>query len=93
MSKEENVINYPHSLDTRVALLEMCVSNISQTLIRLETKMDHNYANLETKMDRLDAKIEAVRRDVRADFRWLLTIFGGLLLGLSGTMAHGFHWF
>lgn len=42
MSKkpEDNVTQYPNTIDTRVALLEMSISHINETLIRFEKKID-----------------------------------------------------
>jgi len=82
MNTEENIINYPNSIDTRVALLEVSISSINQTMVRLENKMDSQFN--ETKNDFKD-----LRKDMKTDFRWLLAIIGGL----GFIMAHGFHWF
>jgi hypothetical protein len=38
--KTDNVTDYPNSTDTRVALLEMSISHINETLIRFEKKID-----------------------------------------------------
>jgi hypothetical protein len=75
MAKEENIVNYPNSIDTRVALLESSIATINQTMFRLENKMDKGFDDM--------------KKDAKADFRWLLTIIGGL----GFIMAHGFHWF
>ncbi len=72
---ENNVKNYPNSLETRVALVEMAILNINQTLIRLENKIDSGFSE--------------IKREMRNDFRLLLTVIGGL----GAIMAHGFKWF
>lgn len=114
MNTDEKVLAYPNSIETRVALLEACVSNINQTLIRLENKMDrgfeeinrrfidvdrkfddmnHKFARIEGKMDKQFSDVGNVfielRKESRSDFRWILTVIGGL----GFIMAHGFHWF
>ncbi len=37
---EANITTYPNTIDTRVALLEMSISNINETLKRFEIKLD-----------------------------------------------------
>lgn len=69
-------------LETRVALLELCVSNIQHTLERLELKMDKGF-------DEIRQEIGSIRKEMKSDFRWTLTI----IAGLGAIMAHGFHWF
>ena len=71
MSKEKNVVDYPNSIETRVALLERSIDGINDTL--KEIKQD----------------LKDMRKEMKSDFRWLLTIIGGL----GFVMAHGFHWF
>lgn len=75
MKPEDNLINYTNSTETRIALLEMSIMSINQTLIRLENKMDKQFDEL--------------RRTMKTDFKWILTI----IAGLGAIMAHGFHWF
>lgn len=79
-------IKDPYSDDVRLALLEQSINNINDTLVRFEKRFD----KIDEKLDTIE---KSIRTDMRSDFRWLVTIFGGLLLGLSGVMAHGFHWF
>jgi archaellum component FlaC len=103
MKNDENIVSYPNSIETRVALLEMSVSNINQTLIRIEAKMDKGFddinkrfdsidkrfGDVDKKFEGIDKKFDDFRKDMRSDFRWILTI----IAGLSAVMAHGFHWF
>jgi hypothetical protein len=35
-TKEDNITQYPNSIDTRVALLEQSIGHINDTLIRIE---------------------------------------------------------
>lgn len=74
---ENNISSYPNSIDTRVALLEMSISNINDTLGRIEHRLD-----------KMDDKIDGVRKEMKSDFRWILAF----IVGLAGVMAHGFHW-
>ena len=70
-----------YSDDVRLALLEQSITNINDTLVRFEKRFDS-----------IDNEFKGIRNEMKSDFRWLVTIFGGLLLGLCGIMAHGFHW-
>lgn len=38
--KKENILDYPTSIDTRVALLEQSIGHINETLIRFEKCFD-----------------------------------------------------
>lgn len=82
MKKEDKVTDYPNSLETRVALVEMSIININQTLIRLEKKIDDGFNKIEN-------QITDIKKEMKNDFRWLLTI----IAGLGAIMGHGFHWF
>ena len=85
----ENVSNYPNSIETRVALVEMSIVNLNQTLVRLENKMDMGFSHVNDQFKEVRADIKDVRKEMRREFMASLFIIGGL-----GTiMAHGFHWF
>lgn len=88
MNKEENVHNYPNSIDTRVALLEMSIMNINETL--KEIKSEIKDIRLDAKEMRIEMKngFSDITKELKLDFRWLLAI----IVGLGGIMAHGFHW-
>ena len=86
MTKKDKVVDYPDSIDTRVALLEASISTINQTLIRMEAKMDKQFDDI--KLD-----IREIRRDSRSDFKCLLSMIIGSTVGITAIMAHGFHWF
>lgn len=45
--KEDNLSIYPNSIDTRVALLEMSISNINETMKRVENRLE----KLDSKID------------------------------------------
>ena len=82
MTNEEKIISYPNSLETRVALVEMSIVNITHSLLRIENKIDSEFRDLKI-------EIKEIRKDVKNDTRWLLTI----IAALGAIMAHGFHWF
>lgn len=84
--------SYPSDMESRVAILEQIARTTSATLDRMERRMD-------LMSGEMSAEIRAMATDHHADFRWLLGVmlagFGtmiGLLGGLLGEMAHGFHW-
>ena len=107
MINEDKVVNYPNSLETRVALLEASISNINQTLIRLENKMDkgfdyvhrrfddvdHNLNRFEAKMDKQFTDARNEFKDVRKDMKTDFRWLLAIIGGLGLVMAHGFHWF
>lgn len=75
---EENIAKYPTHIDTKVALLEQSIAHINETLIRIEK----NISEVKT-------EVSEIRRDMKYDFRFLVTA----ICGLAAVMAHGFHWF
>ncbi len=77
-----------YSDDVRIALLEKSINIINDTLVRFEKRFD----NIDNQFKVIDNEFKSIRNEMKSDFRWLVTIFGGLILGLSGIMAHGFHW-
>ena len=89
MTKQNNAAIPDQGIDTRVALLEMCVSNISHTLERLETKMDKGFEDVRTEIKDNRCEMASFRKEIKADFRWILAI----IAGLGTIVAHGFHWF
>ena len=82
MNSEENIVHYPNSIETRVALLEMSLLNINQTLSRIENEIKDLRQEI-----RID--IKEVKREMKNDTRWLLTV----IAAIAAVMAHGFHWF
>ena len=86
---EDNITNYPNSIETRVALVEMAIVNINQTLTRLENKMDQGFNALGTEIKDVRTEMKEIRTEMKTDFRWILAI----IAGLGAIMAHGFHWY
>jgi len=88
MTKSEKIKNV-YSDETRLALLEQSINNINDTLIRFEKRFDR----IDDQFKGVNDEFKSIRDEMKSDFRWIITIFGGLMLGLAGLMAHGFHWF
>ncbi len=78
---EDNVSSYPAYIDTRVALLEMSISHINDTLIRFEKRFD----KIDEKLDKLDSKLDS-------RFLWLLTFTIGGFASVLGVVARFAHW-
>jgi len=74
-----------HSEETRLALLEQSINTINDTLVRFEKRFD----NVDSKFQKIDDKLDSIKKELKSDFRWLLTIISGI----GAIMAHGFHWF
>jgi len=88
-----------YSDDVRLALLEQSINNINNTLVRFEKRFDNIDSELREIRNEFSGELKGVRgefksirSEMKSDFRWIVTIFGGLMLGLAGIMTHGFHW-
>lgn len=97
--QEDNIVNYPNSIDTRIALVEKSIGHLNETLVRLEhflekrfDSIDNKFDGIDKKFDSVDSKFNEIRKEMKSDFRWILTISIGLFASLGGFMAHGFHW-
>jgi hypothetical protein len=55
---------------------------LEQSIEHINQTMQRLELSMNSKFDKLDTKIDS-------NFKWLLMI----IVGLSGVMAHGFHWF
>lgn len=74
--------------NVRFAVLEHSIISINNSLIRIETRFD----KIDNEFKEIRDEFKDIRNEMKSDFRWLVTIFGGLIIGLTGLMAHGFHW-
>lgn len=90
--KESKLTNFPDNIDTRVALLEMSISHINETLIRMEKRFD----KIDERLDKIDGRLERMegRLDAKIDSRffWLLSLQIASFVGLLGTIARVAHW-
>jgi hypothetical protein len=83
---------YPADMESRVAILEQIARATTDSLARIERRLDGMD-------DRMQRRFDALVAEHRADFRWLLGVmlsgFAAVLGGFGavlGVMAHGFHW-
>lgn len=65
-----------------IALLKQEQGNISQSIFGMDKRMD----GIERKLDHLES-------EMKANFFWLLGLYGLGFMTLLGFMAHGFKWF
>lgn len=87
------------SNDTRTGVLETTIININTTLLDIKHDMnrrfdvidrkfevvDHKFDDLEKKMDK---KFDLLQDRLWSNFLWLM----GMIIGLSGLIAHTQHW-
>lgn len=86
--------------ETRVALLEQSIEHISNTLIRLDSKMDAGFERMndrfdkvDARFDKMDARLDKMNDRIWSNFLWLLSMMLGLAAGGLGLLIKGFHWF
>lgn len=77
----------PTHIDTRVALLELSISHINETMLRIEKKFDKNddrFNETAKKFDLLDNKIEKLCSKIDSTTKWLIGIVLSVLIsGIS----------
>jgi len=61
--------------------------------------LEAHYSHIKEDVSELRKDVRELRSELKTDFRWLLSILisvaaalGGLILGLAGMVAKGFHW-
>ncbi len=92
---EDNVGSYPAYIDTRVALLEMSISHINDTLVRIEKrfyKIDERLDKIDDRFNRLDEKIDKLDSKLDSRFLWLLSFTIGGFASVLGVVARVAHW-
>lgn len=97
-AREKENMHYDHEI--RLALLENTTKTISDTLIRLETKMDTNHKELKEEIKDVRSEIKDVRSEMKSYFRWQLSAMGTtiiFILGIIGAfynnVGHCLKWF
>ncbi len=65
----------------RLAILETTILNINSTM--LEIKQDLKYG-----FEKVDQKFDSLQNRLWSNFLWLM----GMIIGLSGLIAHTQHW-
>ena len=88
MSKksEDNITHHPNSIDTRVALLELSIVHINDSLRDINRKFDKIDTKLDTMCAKLDSKIDN-------RFLWLLALQISSLVGTLTVIAKAVNWF
>lgn len=88
---EEKMKN--NSLETRVALVEQAIGHVSETLSRLENKMDAGFKKMDEKFEKLDKEIKLFDSRLWTNFYWTLGTMFTLATLMCGILAKGFKWF
>jgi len=70
MNKQENIINYPNSVDTRVALLEMSIININETMKEIKSELKDIRKENKADFWKLAGFIAALAGIVAHGFHW-----------------------
>ena len=93
---------YPADMETRVAILEHLARTTAAALERIERRfetVDRRFEAVDRRFESVDRRLDVIIAAQRADFRWLVGVILatwastlGLLGGILGVMAHGFHW-
>lgn len=87
--------SYPPDMESRVAVLEQIARGNAAAFDRV----DRRFEQVDRRFQQLERRLEQIATEHHADFRWLVGImlagFGtliGMMAGMLGAMAHGFHW-
>ena len=94
MNKKDDhntISQYPNSVDTRVALLEMSISHINETLIRIDKRFD----KIDERFDKIDERFNKIDQKIDSNFKWTLSLlvipFYSSIIGLF--LGKVLHWF
>ncbi len=94
--KTDNVTDYPNSTDTRVALLEMSIKHINETLIEFKSDIKESLRSIDKKFDKMDTKLDTIYHKldskIGSRFFWLLGLQISGFAGLLGVIAKAVHW-
>lgn len=80
---------HKHTDDTRLALLEQSITNINDTMQRMEKRFDKLEAKIDTVSTEMKQGFKDCNNRIWSNFYWNLAA----LTTLGALMAHGFKWF
>ena len=100
MSKEKNVVDYPNSIETRVALLERSIDGINETLKEIKqdlkesrTEFKQEFKNIRSEFKEEFKEIGESFNEIRGHFDKLIAglyfMFGSSLLAVIYKLIHG----
>ena len=72
----------------RLAILETTILNINSTLLEIKQDLKYGFEKVDQKFDRIDKKFDSLQNRLWSNFLWLM----GMIIGLSGLIAHTQHW-
>jgi hypothetical protein len=67
---EDNVSQYPNSIETRVALVEMSISHINDALLRIETEIKDSRKEMRSEFKWILAIIAGLAGIIAHGFHW-----------------------
>lgn len=81
-----------NSLETRIALVEQSIIHISETMIRVENKIENGFKKVDEKIDKIEKEIKLFDHRLWTNFYWILGTLFTLTTLTCGILAKGFHW-
>jgi archaellum component FlaC len=77
---DDNVVSMKDfwSQDSRITVIENAI-----------VSLDRRFEQIDKRFDKIDNDLKDFRKEMKSEFRWVLTI----ITGLGAIMGHGFHWF
>jgi hypothetical protein len=81
-----------NNIETRTALLEQSIGYISESLQRIETKIDKGFSEVDARLNFMNTRMNSLDRQLWANFIWTLSAIFGLTGTAFGIMAKGFGW-
>ncbi len=83
----------------RLAILETTILNINSTMLEIKQDLKYGFEKVDQKFDsidkkfasmdhKMDSKFDSLQNRLWSNFLWLM----GMIIGLSGLIAHTQHW-
>lgn len=81
---DDNVVSIKdfYNQDSRITIVENAIVSIDKRFDKIDN-------DLKDFRGEILSEFKQIRKEMKSDYRWLLTI----IAGLGAIMAHGFHWF
>lgn len=89
MATKREVFMNTDNQETKVALLELSINHINETLIRFEKKFDNMFDKVEQRFDKIDKQFDRLENRIWMHFY----ILGGAILSVLGIVAKIKGWF
>jgi hypothetical protein len=79
-------------MEARVAVLEANIGNLRDDMSEIRKDVREIRSDLASTHTEFHRELGGLRSEMSTQFRWTIGILGGLIIGLAGLMAKGFHW-